>query len=120
DAYGTLRAQFDALTEEHDKISTLSQKILQERDALRTHLSELEEQTTSWQFDEEAENYPLELDLAMQAWRGVATNRDPSLTVKQQLIAWLNQHYPKLTGEATERIATVANWEKRGGRPAQS
>ena len=82
-------------------------------------MGQLEEQAAAWQFDEAAENYPSELDVAMQAWWALTKQRDSSSTVKQQLTAWLGKNYPKLSDEARERIATICNWEKRGGRRPQ-
>lgn len=71
----------------------------------------------AWEgFDPDSETYPPELDIALQAWRAVTNQRDPSKAAKEQIREWLKKHYPKLSKEARERIATVCNWERAGGR----
>lgn len=120
DIHDQLRLQFDKLLEDRDKIAEVCRELIEERNALRARVAQLEQEAAAWQFDESSENYPSELDIAMQAWWAVSRNRNSTGTVKQQLLAWLERNYPKLTEEAKERIATVCNWGKRGGRPAQS
>ena len=71
----------------------------------------------AWEgLDEDSETYPSELDIAMQAWRTVTNQRDPSKKPKEQIREWLDAHYPDLSKEARERIAIVCNWERAGGR----
>lgn len=75
----------------------------------------------AWEgFDETADTYPKELDIALQAWRAVSERRDFSKTVKEQVENWVKEHYPDLSDEAKQRIATVCNWEKKGGRKKRS
>jgi hypothetical protein len=71
----------------------------------------------AWEgFDEDSGTYPCELDIAMQVWRTVTNQRDPSKKPKEQIYEWLDAYYPDLSKEARERIATVCNWDKAGGR----
>lgn len=64
-------------------------------------------------FDNTHPNYPSELDIALQAWRAVSTTADKGKP-KARIKAWLDSN-TKLSNEAKERIATVANWDKTGG-----
>lgn len=117
DIYDKLKLQFNAIVEDRDKISAENQSLNEERVVLKTQVAQLEEKISGWQFDEKASNYPAELDVALQAWWAITKKPDNAVTVKQQILNWLDQVYPKLSDEAKERIATVCNWEKRGGRP---
>lgn len=85
--------------------------------ALKARLEEIE--ATTWKgFDPESDTYPEELDIAMQAWRAVEQGwAEPGEKPKQKIKDWLESTYPKLTVEARERIAIVANWKKGAGRP---
>jgi len=116
DIHDKLKQSFDELLIDRNKIADICQLLIDERTALRERIATLESDADSWQFDEEDTNYPLELDIAMQAWRAVSARRDPSITPKQQLAAWLDKHYPKLLAEQRIRISTISNWEKHGGR----
>jgi hypothetical protein len=62
--------------------------------------------------------YPEELDAALLAWRAVSNKFDPTRGVKEQLRAWLDARYPKMPKDQKNRIATVSNWQKAGGRPS--
>ena len=64
-------------------------------------------------FDKAGTSYPPELDLAIQAWRA-ATASEGKGKPKAKIKAWLDAN-TKLSNEAKERIAIVANWEKTGG-----
>jgi len=69
-------------------------------------------------FDPGEACYSRELDIAFTAWRAVSTkhnNRDP---IKKQIEAWIRSTYPDLLDAQVQRIATVVNWEKAGGRPS--
>lgn len=70
-----------------------------------------------FEFDNTAENYPRELDIALQAWRAVS-NTQGKQTPKVRLIEWVSKNYPDVRPEARERIATVANWKKGGASTA--
>lgn len=72
--------------------------------------------TGGWAFDPDSATYPEELDIAFQAWRAV-TAKPIKKPPKEQIRDWLNQNYPNLSDAAKDRIATVCNWKKSGGRP---
>lgn len=117
DRYDHLKDQFDKLAAVAEAGGLKLQDALAERDTLSQHVDELNEKVSAWQFDELAENYPEELDVAMQAWWAASKRqRDPSISVRQQIQSWVEGNYPKLADEAKKRIATICNWEKRGGR----
>ncbi|MDE2256876.1 MAG: hypothetical protein KGK05_03825 [Xanthomonadaceae bacterium] len=69
--------------------------------------------------DEMLEHFPDELRAAIEAFRAV--HGDPAATAKRSpkaaLTAWLDSNKPKLSANARERIATVANWQPTGGAP---
>jgi hypothetical protein len=67
-------------------------------------------------FDPDSATYPPELDIAFQAWRAATTRPSKGKTAKEQLKDWLATNYPKLSGDAIDRIAIVCNWEKQAGR----
>jgi len=117
DLYEKLKADFDGLLGDHNKIAGVCKMLMDERDVLTQQLASQKEEAVSWQFDVDDPTYPVELDIAMQAWRAVTNQREPSLTPKQQLTKWLKNHYPHLRAEQCERMSMVCNWEKQGGRP---
>lgn len=116
DSYEKMKEAHDELLVDRDKIAEYCKQLIQDHNSLKERYEKLAEEIGSWQFDEDDKSYPVELDVAMQAWRAVSKQREPSVTAKQQLAAWLAKHYSKLPSEARDRIATVCNWEKRGGR----
>ncbi len=120
DLYDKLDAKYAEVYADREKLIALCREQVAERDGLIKRVADLQNEVEGWQFDESSDNYPPELDVAMQAWRAVSKNRESTQTIKQQLQSWLAKNYPKLSDEARERIATVANWGKRGGRPAQN
>ena len=65
------------------------------------------------QFDKASPTYPPELDWALQAWRAVSATESKDKP-KARIKKWLDSN-TKLSNEAKERIATVANWNKAGG-----
>ena len=72
-------------------------------------------------FDPDSATYPPELDIAFQAWRWASSNTNPeSKSPKQLILGWLNENYSSLDTNAKERIATICNWNKKGGRTRQS
>lgn len=119
DAYDKQKEQFDVILADRDKIARGCEFFIQERDKYKSKVEELE--SLAWEgFDPDGDTYPLELDIAMQAWRAVTNRPDPNMTAKEQIENWLNENYPdrrKLSKEARTRIAVVCNWEKAGGRP---
>jgi hypothetical protein len=64
-------------------------------------------------FDSSKPNYPIELDFAVKAWQAVSTSEGKGKP-KARIKKWLDDN-TKLSNEANERIATVANWDKAGG-----
>ena len=112
--YDNLKAQFDVLLVDRDKLADICKRLIAEWDTYKERVAALE--AVSWKgFDPESPLYPAELDAAMQAWLAVSGSRDPSMTVKEQIDDWVEPRF-KLSGEARQRIATVCNWEKEGGR----
>ena len=76
--------------------------------ALQQRILELE--VLQWPgFDTNKETYAEELAIAFEAYTAVSQAWHKGRSVKQQLMAWLKQHYPKLSKEATERIAKICN-----------
>lgn len=65
-------------------------------------------------FDKESPTYPPELDIAVQVWREISATEGKGKP-KARIRTWLDDNAPNLSGEAKERIATVANWDKAGG-----
>ncbi|WP_186134951.1 hypothetical protein [Burkholderia gladioli] len=62
--------------------------------------------------------YPQELAIALAAWQAVTSNGQiapDGIAAKAALLNWLGEAYPGLGKDAKDRIATVANWNKRGG-----
>jgi len=64
-------------------------------------------------FDKASPTYPLELDMALQAWHEVSATEGKSKP-KARIRAWLDAN-AKLSDAAKERIEIVANWDKKGG-----
>ena len=67
----------------------------------------------TYTFNQESTTYPIELDLACQAWRAVSSTNSKGKP-KARIEKWLKDN-TKLSGSAMKRISTVANWEKTGG-----
>ena len=67
-------------------------------------------------FDVNDSKYPKELDAAIKAWQAVSSIEGKGKP-KARIKTWLDSHntFKKLSNEAKERIATVANWDKLGG-----
>lgn len=118
DAYDKLKEQYDLLLVDRDKIVSICQRLIQERDEFKSKVEALD--AIAWEgFDPDCDVYPPELDIAMQAWRAVTKRPDANSTAKEQIESWLNQNYPdrrKLSQEARLRIAVICNWKKSGGR----
>ena len=77
-------------------------------------------QENGWEgFDQDAPSYPEELDIALQAWRAVSLSEREG-AIKEQLVRWIRDNYPEQSANSIDRIATVANWDKSGGRPKSS
>lgn len=66
-------------------------------------------------FDPDAEDYPELLHIAVRAWEFAKMGNTG--TPKQRIEAFLSDRYPKLSSNAREGIAQVANWQRIGGRP---
>ena len=90
-----------------------------ERRLVSAELSPTDQISRSFGLDPSDPHYPVELDLALRAWRDVSANTDKGKP-KARIEAWLARNAAKLTGKklsaaAIDRIATVANWDKAGG-----
>ena len=97
-------------------------KIQRERKELQNSLDEIRTENERLQavwdgFDPEDPQYPLELDLALQAWRAATKSPDIQSSPKEFIKQWLASNDQGLTNEQRERIAKVSNWRKQGGRP---
>ncbi len=100
------------ITRQAQEIVALKEQI----QVLQQRIFELE--VLQWPgFDTNKETYAEELVIAFEAYTAVSQAWHKGRSVKQQLMGWLKQHYPKLSKEATERIAKICNWQKEGGAP---
>lgn len=71
-------------------------------------------------FEIDPDMYAEELDVALITYRAVTQRirrEAPDRQARELIAEWLGEHYPNLTAAARERIATVCNWDKTGGRP---
>lgn len=67
--------------------------------------------------DVDPQDFPVELDIANVAFRAVTNGfGDQTATFKNRLICYLETRHSKLSAEAIQRIATVANPVKQPGR----
>ena len=117
DRYEELRDEANSLLEGNEKLAAANKTLQADNEQLAARLADLESKT--WEFDEDAETYPRELDIAVQAWVAVSKAGGGSGTPKQRIADWLDKNYPtkeELSGDARKRIAILANWEKTGGR----
>lgn len=88
------------------------------RRAGRPYQSDAENNSSSGPLDPSSPLYPQELAIALAAWRAVTSNGQAApdgVAAKAALMNWLGEAYPGLGKDAKERVATVANWNKRGG-----
>ena len=66
--------------------------------------------------------FPAELALAVAAWRALNTPKGTG-SVKSKIKRWMDENPSEWKGDrpledtAKERVATVANWDKKGGAP---
>lgn len=63
--------------------------------------------------------WPDELGVAIAAWQHARDNFKPGMNPKVIIKEWLeekNQYSKRFSKEAIERISTIANWKKTGGR----
>ena len=130
DLYDEVKGQHDEiLTMANREISKASEALAkghEERETLLRENADLkvqaaENEAARWEgFNQDSSNYPSELDIAMQAWRGVTKGQNTGGTAKERIERWLDVRYPDrrdLSNEARQRIAVICNWEKSGGRP---
>lgn len=68
-------------------------------------------------FDEDSPNYPVLLDIALQAWRWASMTAAEGLTPKNAVLAYLAKYHPDLPTTTQNHIATICNWNRTGGRP---
>jgi hypothetical protein len=64
-------------------------------------------------FNKSDQNYPVELDIALQAWKAISSENKKGKP-KARAKEWLDAN-TKLSNEAKDRISTVVNWDKTGG-----
>ena len=67
----------------------------------------------TYNFDPKSTTYPIELELACQAWRAVSSTNGKG-TPKERITKWLKDN-TDLSNSAIGRISIVANWKKVGG-----
>ena len=67
----------------------------------------------TYNFDPKSTTYPIELELACQAWRAVSSTNGKG-TPKERITKWLKDN-TDLSNSAIGRISIVANWKKLGG-----
>jgi hypothetical protein len=72
-----------------------------------------------FEFDPQDETYPIELDIALQAWRYASNNTKSGKLPKQLVDEFIAKNYKDVSKEARERIAVVCNWAKKGGAPTR-
>ena len=116
DLYEQMKAVLEKRVEQVNQLTARNDELEEACAVLVGQIEELK--STAWEgFDTSEDSYPEKLDIALQAWRAVSKQKKTGRTPKQQLLAWLEEHYPKLTGAARKRITTLCNWETYGGRP---
>jgi len=76
-------------------------------------LDEISREKENQLFNKDNSTYPLELDLAVQAWQTVSRTQGKGKP-KARIKAWLDEN-TDLSSEAKKRISIVANWDKAGG-----
>ncbi|MBY4833669.1 hypothetical protein [Burkholderia dolosa] len=84
----------------------------------RSYQSDAAKGSASGLMDPSSPLYPQELAIALTAWQAVTSNGQVApdgVAAKTALMNWLGDAYPSLGKDAKNRIATVANWNKRGG-----
>lgn len=76
-------------------------------------------EVVSWDgFDPDEDEYPRELDIALQAWRAVRNSNNGG-PIKPQIENWVRTNYRDIKSNAEiDRISIIANWST-GGRPAK-
>jgi hypothetical protein len=81
--------------------------------------SSIQNMDMSAALDKRGAFYAWELDLAIRAWHALTVLGQPSTkhAVKTQILEWLDTHNGSLPKETKHRIATVCNWNKKGGAP---
>ena len=67
----------------------------------------------TYTFDPKSKTYPIELELACQAWRAVSSTNGKG-TPKERIKKWLKDN-TDLSKSAIERVSIVTNWKKVGG-----
>jgi hypothetical protein len=115
--YEKLLAEYADLARQHEEALEHHHELEGQCRTLRARIDDLEAVPRA-EMEPNSPTYPPELDWALKAWTAAQGNRDEEMTAKQQIIDWLEPRGPQhnLSGEAIERIATVCNWNKRGGR----
>ncbi len=63
--------------------------------------------------------WPDELQLAITVWEEACIKFGPPDRPKVFMMEWLESKHPELSKDQIERIAMIANWNKKSGRPAR-
>ncbi|WP_429497999.1 hypothetical protein ACQUFY_16840 [Robbsia andropogonis] len=99
-----------------------NEEALAEIERLRAEIVRLTGELREAREGESMGDHPLkaiELDIANIAWRAAINgwHEGRKETPKDFISNWLAKNYSELTVDQRDRIATVANWRKMGGRP---
>ena len=86
------------------------------RTELEQQVQQLKTKLSDWEFDHESPTYPVELDIAMQAWAANSRSPNPPANPREAVDRWLRSNFPDLPDAARERISIICNWNKLGGR----
>ena len=115
--YDTPRAYIDwALSKQFKPLWldwAIEHKLYVPEQEMNTNKLDAADTEKTYTFNQESTTYPIELDLACQAWRAVSSTNSKGKP-KARIEKWLKDN-TKLSDSAMERISIVANWEKTGG-----
>jgi hypothetical protein len=67
-------------------------------------------------FDAESGDYPMLLHVAVRAWEH-ARKQAGGGTPKQRIAAYIADRYPEIPEGTRDSMASIANWQRLGGRP---
>lgn len=64
--------------------------------------------------------WPVELDIAVMAWQAASKELGVDDRPKEFIVKWLESTFPQLKHDQVRRISTIANWNKKSGRPSDN